>query len=916
AAAAVYDKPPERASKMTFSYPFLEFGILPNDLQVEKEFVVKNLTIEPMKWKIVEVKYNIDTLPHMEVFKSGNISCDGGEFSCICQEQKIRYTVAKKGPVSWVSMLLLFSISEDNSVECESLCIVTYEIINYEVTVNGRSEGLALCPMKILYTGIPETITVRLENHSPIRGVFYFLKPFGDHSQYVNIQVSPSNGILKPFKPVLVDITISGTEVGIFEDVFIPCFISKGQKCAILRMLCAVDCVHLAMYLPGSDQYYQKIMWPPKVLFEYDDNWMFCPCSLEYDPEMMPSEMNAQSPTTYNERYNVDIADAEEQELTFRPGDNTPVASDERIIYDECLSGSKSEKTSDTVSKSDELKGGLLRELLQEQFGEQLFLQERIVEVRNIQLKTPTKITFYLENITPVQSKYTVDAINFHTNKNFDITTCKLHFKKAEDIWNDMITNEYGILVLPDSKEGNLISFGLVEVNLTVFSNTWGIYQEEIAVDVPDIPCFTFSLLVEVVGCPVSYPLATSKITEYPTVRFESAAYHSDEIQRKVKILNTSCVPVNIVWEKFMQALSKAGNKIKNDIDINNLFTITPCESHLEKDSHHFLQITMTPKNIPPLEKLIQITCSLIGNLHLEEHHRKKLNYFFRPTYLENPNQIRMEVLSALELPVLRSDFLKENITMRFYANEVIFDRKFDDRTTLVFHNTHSCVAEVEMSIDDPLEILDTKSRREGTNIYVVQPLSTLEITIKCNIDYQRILNFSDIVYPKKDADIDELKEKFNVQSVDTELKILHIQRNLTILHKGDIEKAVALDVYIYYPDIYAKPSVLRLDQIFLGNTRKTLVTVFNNTGYLITFEIFKSLASEVLYVSPHYGEIKKSTGFNKSFCNIFIYFTPREARQYSESIRIVTNIPNYFIEIPIKATGSINEKFYVDYKI
>lgn len=70
-----------------------------------------------------------------------------------------------------------------------------------------------------------------------------------------------------------------------------------------------------------------------------------------------------------------------------------------------------------------------------------------------------------------------------------------------------MIMNEYGILVLPDVKGGSLSGFGLIEINLTIFANTWGLYQEEIAVDVLDVPCFTFSLLIEVVGCPVIIPM-------------------------------------------------------------------------------------------------------------------------------------------------------------------------------------------------------------------------------------------------------------------------------------------------------------------------------------------------------------------------------------------------------------------------
>lgn len=82
-----------------------------------------------------------------------------------------------------------------------------------------------------------------------------------------------------------------------------------------------------------------------------------------------------------------------------------------------------------------------------------------------------------------------------------------------------MVINEYGILVLPNIQETDLLGFRLIEVNLTIFANTWGIYQEEITIDVPDVPCFTFSLLIEAVGCPVILPMAMNTITSIPIIR-------------------------------------------------------------------------------------------------------------------------------------------------------------------------------------------------------------------------------------------------------------------------------------------------------------------------------------------------------------------------------------------------------------
>lgn len=79
--------------------------------------------------------------------------------------------------MSWVSILLLISMDEDTRFEIESICIVTYAIINYDVTINGSDNPL-LCPMKILYVGVPHTLIMSIENHSPIAGALLILLLF------------------------------------------------------------------------------------------------------------------------------------------------------------------------------------------------------------------------------------------------------------------------------------------------------------------------------------------------------------------------------------------------------------------------------------------------------------------------------------------------------------------------------------------------------------------------------------------------------------------------------------------------------------------------------------------------------------------------------------------------------------------
>lgn len=76
----------------------------------------------------------------------------------------------------------------------------------------------------------------------------------------------------------------------------------------------------------------------------------------------------------------------------LKPGNNTPILSNESIIaVEENLVGDKNEtkRTSDASSNSSsKCTFTSLRDTLQEQFGDELFLQNYLVEIHQVRLKT------------------------------------------------------------------------------------------------------------------------------------------------------------------------------------------------------------------------------------------------------------------------------------------------------------------------------------------------------------------------------------------------------------------------------------------------------------------------------------------------------------------------------------------------
>lgn len=59
----------------------------------------------------------------------------------------------------------------------------------------------------------------------------------------------------------------------------------------------------------------------------------------------------------------------------------------------------------------------------------------------------------------------------------------------------------------------------VILIDLYIYANTWGIYVEEVVIEIKDIPPFCFSMIIEVVGSPIEYPFALNTLQELPTLR-------------------------------------------------------------------------------------------------------------------------------------------------------------------------------------------------------------------------------------------------------------------------------------------------------------------------------------------------------------------------------------------------------------
>ncbi|XP_074041230.1 deleted in lung and esophageal cancer protein 1 isoform X2 [Leptinotarsa decemlineata] len=861
--------------KLSFSNIFLHFGVIPTGLKLQKELCIQNNADEQSHWIILEV------------------------------------------PKSWVSILVLISVKENEESKIESICVVTYEIIDYDIAINtGQTTAPILCPLKLIHVGVPIEMFFTIENRSPITGCFYFLKPTGRDCDKVSIKLTPNSSVLKSFEKMDISATLTCSEIGIFENVFVPCFVGKGQKPIMLRVLCAVDGIHVSFYLPNYENGYRKLIWPPKVVYEYDnEDWGICPCEqedcLEYETNL--DEMLSKKVVCSSKAVTVDGPEESDSSGTPNPEMN--------------------EK---------------LEQILRNQFKDDTFLFEDIVEIHDLPIRTPKKVTVYIENMTPIETSFSIQAQNFPIDNKSEISMIDVKLKKKSEIWDELICNEYGILVFLDVENGPLPKYGSVGINIWIYANTFGIYSEEVMIEIPEIPAFSFSLLIDVVGCPIVFPMALNSLTKNPIMRFGSFPYSSRPIRRQIRISNTSCVPVHIIWNTFMGVSQESDdenfsisfdvvnydyNPARGDLCLFNEYLgkntescgVASKETDIEPNSSAYIDVFLKPRYFIGKKQQMDLKWHIIGHIYVKDWYRSKLNYFYRKTGSKG-EYIQLDVEATLERELLEKDEVYGDSKLIFYANDVIFKKIFLHYIRLVFRNTNRSPCEATLKTMDPFSMRSDKNELIKEKKIILKTGGCEEVIVNCFIDHEKILALSNLVYDIPESEDSDEKYTSMPQSrksiynteiycADKENKMLHIRKNLDMQYSHHIEK-IPIDMYIHFPNIMVKPAVVKYDNVLLNTTRKTVVSVYNLTGCAVKFEIYKSSTAHDFYVIPHFGEIPKSTGINKQFTDIFIYFTPRECKAYHESIRIVTNIPNYFIEVPVKGTGTINEKFYINHKI
>ncbi|KAF2903634.1 hypothetical protein ILUMI_02541 [Ignelater luminosus] len=937
-----------------FSENLLNFGYIPKGKKIEgKDFFIENIGQESLRWEIFEFYFDHQCNTIRELKASNHLTLTCGELDKN-EKCKVTYSVDNTNQQHrWLSFLVLLS-SHPTLEATNSLCLITYEVVQPEIIIHTRSsQQPILYPGKLLHVNCPTFYMVCLHNvGTKLTASFIWGRPVGKQADQIIIRCLPKSGIVQPQKCIHISITLQPLATGVLDEIYVPCFVGNMDQPIMLTVLCVVDNICLNFHLPDNMGKSEKVIWPPTAIADFDSFSLGVSTSkheMEEDSikrDELCQKLHVlkdpitlfQTETILNNTTMVNIGDEFNKEKTLL----TEEINEDNEMHFNFETSDTSFDLEGIHEKESTASVNLSLDSLKHYFGSEVVLQEHLVEYHNVPLRTPFKKTILIENLTPIGGTVSVEATNFyalnndHTerNKTNDILA-KLNIRKKDE-WEESINGNFGIVVKPKPEKKLLAAHGSVEIDIWVYANTWGIYVEEILIEVNDIIPFCFSLLIQIVGIPIEFPITLNSNTDQPIVRFGSIPYLSKPCQRKLKILNFSCIPICLVWHVFlMQDTSKRKrsqkdpfNAVMDTFNFNidqdaveflvtseyygkedfNIFEIYPREIIINSKSTETITIILNAGHFQPNFVQANIQANLIGILHLAEEFMFQSNFYSRQAGLDIL-PARIKLLATLELPLLKLELVKGEKRIKAYANDIIRAQEMRYERVLVFRNVDTAPATVYMHIMEPFHVVSVRTAQTDTTeritAAIVQPGECVEVILECNIDAEEVLQYSDMLYNEKTTVFPEIPD-FKQNSV-TLLRYLNI-------HQHGLKKQItSMELIILYPKMQVSHTTVDFGTVYVGNTKKMLITLTNPTGSYVPFVIHKPITSNVVTIIPSEGAIPKATGTTPSTVILNLYFVPTECKIYQETIQILTNIPFYYFNVELTGSGTNDEKFYIE---
>lgn len=107
-----------------------------------------------------------------------------------------------------------------------------------------------------------------------------------------------------------------------------------------------------------------------------------------------------------------------------------------------------------------------------------------------------------------------------------------------EEILRRSKQSESGVVIYVDPSNSDIGPFEAVPVDVYVFADTWGIYIDELDIDITGLPRFALAVCVQVVESPISLSIFVGASTKSHVLKCAGRPCSTRQISHRAKIEN------------------------------------------------------------------------------------------------------------------------------------------------------------------------------------------------------------------------------------------------------------------------------------------------------------------------------------------------------------------------------------------
>ncbi|OXU22953.1 hypothetical protein TSAR_002124 [Trichomalopsis sarcophagae] len=405
-----------------------------------------------------------------------------------------------------------------------------------------------------LFVGVEAKFFAVLCNKSSKPLKYWWSNAVGSDHTKIKIKIDPKYDYILPHSSQIVTLKCLPLETGNISSIFLPCQFN-GTNPLVLSFECTVKALRVAFFFPLT---YEDNFLNETIRIEWNSDEYLS----KYDKET--GEIKLFKPRLIEEKviHTVELNSSESLQLTdmdtITSGDS--YENEEDIFSNEDITVTKHDSKNTELSHID---------LVSNLFN---YEEESLTEAgtsfdsnENMEnLKILPYFDFYSDLIRK-HFRYLPLVIEFHITSEQskrkriylqnESPIASYFFVKTKQSWPMLDESKElmsGITLKVDPLNGEIGSYEAVFFDVIASSNTWGIYTDQITVNIDLLPSYTFWVRIINGNSPISYPICGNSSNKTPKIRFNVFKSGCTFGRRKLLVENTSSIPLYVDWHSFL----------------------------------------------------------------------------------------------------------------------------------------------------------------------------------------------------------------------------------------------------------------------------------------------------------------------------------------------------------------------------